>query len=241
MEMSLKSLDELELALGYNFRNRELLEHSLTHSSFSHEQNLGEVDDNERLEFLGDSVLGFLISDFLYQAHPDINEGELSKLKAYLVSSANLVHYSERLSVGDHLLLGKGEEKTGGRGKPALLVDAFEAVLAAIYIDGGLESVRDVVDRLFRRQIEDVDDSGERGSNPKSVLQEDLQSRSRPPVRYKVVEETGPDHQRLFTVEVMIDGESIASGRGSTKKAAEQAAAQKALKVLRNDRSTGES
>ena len=233
--MALKPPDELEHALGYDFRNRELLEHSLTHSSFAHEQNLGEVDDNERLEFLGDSVLGFLISNFLYKAHPNIKEGELSKLKAYLVSSANLVHYSERLSLGDYLRLGKGEEKTGGRGKPALLVDAFEAVLAAIYIDGGLESVRDVVDALFRHQIEDVDDSGERSSNFKSVLQEDLQSRSRSPARYKVVEETGPDHQRLFTVEVVIDGKSIASGRGLTKKAAEQAAAEEALEVLRRE------
>lgn len=236
----MKPLAELERALCYSFRNLDLLEHALTHSSFAHEQNVGEIKDNERLEFLGDSVLGFLISNFLYEAHPNINEGELSKLKSYLVSSANLIHYSKRLALGDYLRLGKGEEKTGGREKPALLVDTFEAVLAAIYIDGGLEAIQDIVYRLFKHQVENVNDTQGRVANFKSVLQESLQSQNEDPIRYKVVEESGPDHQRMFTVEVLTDGKPIASGRGVSKKAAEQAAAREALEILRNEESDRE-
>jgi ribonuclease-3 len=230
--MPLRPFDELEQALGYRFRDPALLEHALTHSSFAHETGLGDVADNERLEFLGDSVLGFLISDFLYQAHPNIKEGDLSKLKAFLVSSANLLHYSKELSLGAYLQLGRGEEKTGGREKPALLVDTLEALLAAIYLDGGLEALRELVHRLFKVQIEDADESGQQIANFKSTLQETLQSRSQPPVRYKLVEQSGPDHERLFTVEAVMDGESIASGQGGTKKGAEQAAARAALEVL---------
>jgi ribonuclease-3 len=233
--MPRKSLEELKHALGHRFKQPELLELALTHSSFAHEQNLEAVEDNERLEFLGDSVLGFLISGWLYQARPDLKEGELSRLKSFLVSAANLLQYGERLSLGDYLELGKGEEKTGGRQKQALLVDSFEAVLAAVYLDGGLDAVFEVVRRLFGDQIKEIEEGSDPVSNFKSALQEELQSHGRGVARYRVVEETGPDHEPLFTVDVLIDGDAVASGNGATKKAAEQAAAMRALEVLKDE------
>ena len=173
----MRTADELEQALGYKFNSSDLLDKALTHSSHAHEQNMGPGGDNERLEFLGDSILGFLISDFLYQARPNLNEGQLSKLKGFLVSSANLVKYAEQIQLGDYLHLGKGEEKTGGRRKQALQVDAFEAVIAAIYLDGGLEATRKVVLGFFLSQIEDVSETSERIADFKSALQEDLHAR----------------------------------------------------------------
>ena len=230
-----RPLEELEDTLGYRFERRQLLELALTHSSFAHEQDSGAVEDNERLEFLGDSVLGFLIGDCLYRVRPDLDEGELSRLKSFLVSAANLVHYGQRISLGEYLRLGKGEEKTGGRRKPALLVDSFEAVLAAIYLDGGLDVARETVRGLFSTQIDEIAAGGEGPvSNFKSILQETLQSDSRA-ARYRLVEETGPDHRRLFTVEVLIDGVPVASGSGTTRKAAEQASAMRALEAIRNE------
>ncbi len=229
----MRTIGDLEYALDYKFRSAELISQALTHSSHAHEQDLGRLEDNERLEFLGDAILGFLISDFLYQARPSLSEGQLSKLKGFLVSSANLVKYAEQLHLGDYLRLGKGEEKTGGRRKQALLVDAFEAVVAAIYLDGGPEAVRDVVLAFFRRQIEEVSETSERIADFKSALQEELQGRGRGAAQYEVVGEAGPDHQKLFTVAVAIDHEQVAEGKGLTKKAAEQAAAMEAIHLLR--------
>ena len=231
----MRTADELEQALGYKFNSSDLLDKAITHSSHAHEQNLGPGGDNERLEFLGDSILGFLISDFLYQARPNLNEGQLSKLKGFLVSSANLVKYAEQIQLGDYLHLGKGEEKTGGRRKQALQVDAFEAVIAAIYLDGGLEATRKVVLGFFLSQIEDVSETSERIVDFKSALQEDLHARGEGTVRYTVISETGPDHQKLFTVAVVVNGEALAQGVGLTKKAAEQAAAMETIEVLRRE------
>ncbi len=231
----MRTADELEQALGYKFNSSDLLDKALTHSSHAHEQNMGPGGDNERLEFLGDSILGFLISDFLYQARPNLNEGQLSKLKGFLVSSANLVKYAEQIQLGDYLHLGKGEEKTGGRRKQALQVDAFEAVIAAIYLDGGLEATRKVVLGFFLSQIEDVSETSERIADFKSALQEDLHARGEGTVRYTVISETGPDHQKLFTVAVVVNGETLAQGVGLTKKAAEQAAAMETIQVLRRE------
>src|SRR3989442_7878942 len=154
----MNSLHDLELKLGYTFKNRQLLSQALTHSSHANEKSAGE-GDNEQLEFLGDSVLGFLVSDFLFRAHPKLTEGQLSKLKGFFVSSANLVKYAERVHLGRYLQLGRGEEKTGGRTKQALLVDALEAVLGAIYLDGGIEEARRVMLRFFEPQIDDVEES----------------------------------------------------------------------------------
>jgi ribonuclease III len=224
----MSDLSELQHDLGYTFKNTQLLIQALTHSSHANEQNAG-VPDNEQLEFLGDSVLGFLVSDFLYRAHPQLTEGQLSKLKGFFVSSANLVKYAERVRLGGYLQLGKGEEKTGGRTKQALLVDALEAVLGAIYLDGGIEEARRVVLPFFEPQIEDVGDADRQLKDFKTELQEQLQAKHLGRAEYILASEAGPDHQKLFTVEVIIDGESAARGVGLTKKAAEQAAAQQAL------------
>src|SRR5437016_3468688 len=149
----MNALSDLELELGYTFRNTQLLAQAVTHSSHANE-NSGTERDNEQLEFLGDAVLGFLVSDFLFRAHPNLTEGQLSKLKGFFVSSANLVKYAERLHLGNYLQLGKGEEKTGGRTKQALLVDGLEAIIGAIYLDGGIEEARRVILNFFEPQIE---------------------------------------------------------------------------------------
>ena len=230
--LEMKSVDELERDLDYRFQEPELLLRALTHTSYAYEQGMGAQDSNERLEFLGDAILGFLISDFLCRAQPNLNEGHLSKLKGFLVSAANLVGYAEQVRLGEYLRLGKGEEKTGGRRKQALLVDAFEAVIAAVYLDGGIEGTREVVLAFFRRQIAEITESAEPVSDFKSTLQETLQAGGQDVARYRLADETGPDHQKLFTVEVVIGGEVAARGRGLTKKAAEQAAAMSALEHL---------
>src|SRR5688572_9239519 len=221
----MRAFEELERELGYTFSDPALLKKALTHSSHAHE-NTGE--DNEQLEFLGDAILGFLVSDFLFRAHPELTEGQLSKLKGFFVSSANLVKYAERLGLGEFLHLGRGEEKSGGRSKQALLVDAFEAILAAIYIDGGLEPVRKLAGDLFQQQIAEIGETSQQIADFKTALQEILaQNGAR--AQYVVTGETGPDHQKLFTVEIFVSDQSLARGIGLTKKAAEQAAARQAL------------
>ncbi|PYS35998.1 MAG: ribonuclease III [Acidobacteria bacterium] len=224
-------MHDLESALGYSFTNTLLLTQSLTHSSHANEKSTGERD-NEQLEFLGDSVLGFLVSDYLFRAHPNLTEGQLSRLKGFFVSSANLVKYAERVHLGSYLQLGKGEEKTGGRMKQALLVDGLEAVLGAIYLDGGMDEARRVMLRFLEPQMEDVGGSERQLTDFKTELQEQLQSGHLGRAEYIIASEQGPDHQKLFTVEVMIEGESVARGVGLTKKAAEQAAARHALERL---------
>ena len=224
----MNGLEDLEFELGYKFRDEQLLSKALTHSSHANERSTGQ-GDNEQLEFLGDSVLGFLVADFLFRAHPGLTEGQLSKLKGFFVSSANLVKYAEQVHLGTYLQLGKGEEKTGGRTKQALLVDAFEAILGGIYLDGGIEEARRVMLRFFEPQIDDVEESERQLTDFKTALQEQLQARHLGRADYNVTSETGPDHQKLFMVEVVVDGESIARGMGLTKKAAEQAAARAAL------------
>src|SRR6266700_5055339 len=196
----MNALEDLEFEIAYKFKDIQLLRQALTHSSHANERSTGE-GDNEQLEFLGDSVLGFLVSDFLFRAHPKLTEGQLSKLKGFFVSSANLVKYAERVHLGSYLQLGKGEEKTGGRTKQALLVDAFEAILGAIYLDGGIEEVRRVIRNFFEPQIEEVGDSDRQLQDFKTALQEELQAQHRGRAEYGVTSEDGPDHQKLFTVE----------------------------------------
>src|SRR5437763_13713172 len=198
----MKPLADLEFELAYQFKNADLLQQALTHSSHANEKNSGP-GDNEQLEFLGDAVLGFLVSDFLFRAHPRLTEGQLSKLKGFFVSSANLVKYSERIHLGDYLQLGKGEEKTGGRTKQALLVDALEAIIGAIYLDGGIEEARRVILNFCEPQIEDVDDSDRQLQDFKTALQEELQAQHRGRADYIVTSEDGPAHQKLFSVEVV--------------------------------------
>jgi ribonuclease-3 len=231
--MAADGLSELEAVLGYAFRDPRRLLQALTHSSRIPERTADDPPgDNEKLEFLGDAVLELLVSEELVQTFPDWGEGQLSKSRAGLVNAASLSAASVRLGLGNHLLLGRGEEKTGGRMKPALLADAYEAVVAAIYLDGGLDAARGFV----LRSLVDGAISAEAGTlgrpDHKSALQELLQSRGVAPGTYHIVEEMGPDHEKTFRVEVRISGEITASGTGRTKKEAEQAAAVAALRQL---------
>jgi len=225
------SWKDLENAIGYHFRNPDWLRQALTHRSHAEEAPAAGGDlDNEQMEFLGDAILGFVISASLVDRFPDYDEGRLSKLKAHLVSAAHLHPVAERLEIGRFLLLGKGEELSGGRSKKALLVDTLEALVAAIYRDGGMAEAH----RFVRLWIMDsVNWAQPPAVDFKSELQELLQERRASPPRYHVVREQGPEHQKLFTIELKIGGEQVAQAEGSSKKAAEQAAAQIALSRLR--------
>ena len=225
------TLHELQATLEYCFRDTTLLQRALTHSSHAHEQRTGE--DNEQLEFLGDAVLGFVVSDSLCRQYPTFSEGELSRLKGFFVSSANLVRYAEQLDLGRYLHLGKGEEKTGGRRKQALLVDALEAILGAVYLDSGLEAPRIIIERLVGPQIAEIGQPSGQFTDFKTALQELVQSRTLGVCRYTLAAEAGPAHQKLFTIEVVVGGDIIGRGIGLTKRAAEQAAAKQAFEDLK--------
>jgi ribonuclease-3 len=226
--------DALQQAIGYRFRDRGLLEHAMTHTSRANEDISGGVHDNESMEFLGDAVVGFVIADVLFREFPEFDEGEKSKTKAALVSTTTLARQAERLNLGEHLLLGRGEEKTGGRRKQALLADGYEALIAAIYLDGGIEHVRAFIVREFATLLSDVQQHGIAGSQDyKSALQELLQARDLPLPEYRLVGTMGPDHRKLFQVEVVVNGEALAEATGPSKKEAEQDAARAALDKLR--------
>jgi ribonuclease III len=225
--------ESLQQAIGYRFRDRGLVEHAMTHTSRANEDVSGGVVDNESLEFLGDAVLGFVIADLLFRECPGWNEGQKSKTKAALVSTAMLARQAERLNLGEHMLLGRGEEKTGGRRKQALLADSYEALIAAIYLDGGVEHARAFIAREFGALIGEARDSGGAGGQDyKSALQELLQSRDDPLPEYRLVGTIGPDHDKKFHVEVAVRGESIGEAIGPSKKEAEQEAARAALQTL---------
>ncbi len=246
--MKEREITALEAALGHQFRRREVIEQAVTHSSQAREQeaqageNKHQVSDNEQLEFLGDAVLSLVTSEELFQSFPHFREGELSKLRAHLVSERHLIRVAQRLELGHYLRLGRGEEKSGGRGKTALLVDALEAILAAIYLDGGLEAAREFILReILSPELERMERQG--GTLPvtdfKSALQETLQGLGMPQPSYLLVEEAGPEHSKTFTVEVRLgvrDGQIgrdfVGRAQGSTKKAAEQDAAQQLLAYL---------
>lgn len=226
---------ELESRLGYAFRDRGLLERALTHRSHAHEDGAGGVSDNESLEFLGDAVLGLVIADRLHHDFPDDDEGRKSKAKALLVSEPSLAGLGSALGLGDHLRLGRGEEKSGGRRKRSLIADAFEAVTAAVYLDGGLPAARAFVEQQFRPAL-DALRSGRLAAgladDHKSTLQEWLQARGRPLPEYDVAATRGPDHDKVFTVVVRVDGEAAAEAEGRSRKEAEQRAAARALQAL---------
>jgi ribonuclease-3 len=231
--------EPLERAIGYRFRDRGLLEHALTHSSRVHEDASGGVIDNESLEFLGDSVLGFVIADMLFRQFPSHNEGQKSKLKASIVSATSLARLGERINLGEHLILGRGEEKTGGRRKQALIADCYEALIAAIYLDGGIEPAREFIERQFAPLIEEAKRTGARAAfteDYKSALQEWLQSHDRGLPAYRLVAEIGPPHRKRFDVEVLVQGEPLARAEGRSKKEAAQAAARAALDLLSQSR-----
>jgi len=227
------SWKDLEDAIGYRFRNPEWLLQALTHRSHTEETPVpgGELA-NEQMEFLGDAILGFLVSEALVDRFPAEREGRLSKLKAHLVSAAHLHGVAGELQIGRYLLLGKGEEQSGGRSKRALLVDTLEALVAALYRDGGMGPARQFVHQWV---LKAVDWQQPPEVDFKSQLQEWLQERRGFPPRYRVVKERGPEHEKVFTVGLEIGGEPIAQAEGSSKKAAEQSAAQIALSRLREN------
>jgi ribonuclease-3 len=224
--------EALQEATGYRFRDRGILEHALTHRSRANEDVTGGVADNESLEFLGDAVLGFVVAELLFTRFPDRDEGQKSKIKAALVSTPALARQAGRLGLGEHLLLGRGEEKTGGRRKRALLADGYEALIAAIYLDGGMEAARAFVLREVEPLLDAVAGAITIGDDHKSALQEILQGRGDPLPEYVVTAEEGPAHRRLFTVEVRARGVVLAEAEGRTKKEAEREAARKALEAL---------
>jgi ribonuclease-3 len=231
-----EEFETLQTAIAYRFRDRGLLEHAMTHTSRANEDVSGGVADNESLEFLGDAVLGFVVADLLFREFPDCDEGEKSKMKAMLVSTATLARVAERLGLGDHLLLGRGEEKTGGRRKQALLADGCEALIAAMYLDGGIEQARAFIVRELDGFIDDLRRDGVSAQDYKSTLQELVQGRNRPLPEYRVIGAVGPDHQKLFDVEVLVAGEPLARATGPSKKEAEQEAARMALIQLAAER-----
>lgn len=226
--------DELQSRIDYRFRDRGLLEHALTHRSRAAEDATGGVADNESLEFLGDAVLGLVVAHALHERFPGYNEGQKSKIKAQVVSTQSLAQHAEQLGLGEHLILGRGEEKTGGRFKQALLADAYEALIAAIYLDGGLEEAA----RFLHRELQEALDRGATQNfvsrDYKSALQERLQALGRPLPEYRVSGEAGPDHRKVFSVEVVVGGEVLGAASGNAKKEAEQEAARLALARLDN-------
>jgi ribonuclease-3 len=223
--------DQFQSTIGYSFRDPQFLLEALTHSSFAQES-ADRPRDNEQMEFLGDAVLTFVVSVMLADAFPDWQEGKLTRARAHLVAAPHLYLVASRLNLGQYLRLGRGEEKTGGREKPALLVNALEAAVAALFRDGGLDAARDFIARFI--VPEDLGAAaGELFSiDYKSALQEHLQAEGAAPAEYRVVEESGPEHQKTFTVEALAGDNLIARGRGASKKTAEQEAAHSILEKL---------
>jgi ribonuclease-3 len=225
-------LEELEEFIAYRFRDRELLMRALTHSSFANEQE-DYTRDNERLEFLGDAVLGLAVSDVLFNANSG-DEGALTRAKSHLVSARYIGRLAKRMQMGEFLLLGHGEEKDGGRSKKSILANVFEAVIAAVYLDGGMEAAQRFVVRAYGDELEKIDKDGLLRNDYKSFLQELIQGRELPAPVYTLVESSGPDHSKSFAVEVRIgeSGPAIAGGSGRSKKIAEQEAARAALALI---------
>ena len=221
-------LPDFERRIGYTFKRRDLLTRAITHKSYSHEARHENVRHNETFEFLGDSVLGFVIGDMLFRHFPELDEGALSKMKAYLVSATSLAEKGRRLGMGDVILLGVGEEKTGGRRKDSLLANLFEAMLAAIYLDGGIDAARQVIEQAFVADINSIDQQDLLFQDYKTALQELAQGRGLPLPEYNVIDEVGPDHDKTFVVEVKV-GSLTTRGEGSSKKEAQQEAAKRAL------------
>ena len=221
---------ELEQALGYTFRNRSLLENALRHSSYANENRKEHLSSNERLEFLGDSILGFVVAEYLYRTYPDHPEGDLTRMRAELVCEGSLAEVAARLNLGNYLMLGHGEEHGGGRSRASINADAVESVLAAVYLDGGYEPAKSLIYRLIL--------NGEKAHAPvnsdyKTMLQELVQREKNQVLKYCLVSETGPDHNKEFRVIVLLNDRIIGEGRGRSKKRAEQAAAAQGIEALK--------
>lgn len=225
----LSDLNQLENGLGYAFTDRSLLKNALTHSSYANENRDRGIRDNERLEFLGDAILGFVVAEYLYRNFPGHPEGELTRVRADLVCETNLARQAATIRLGEFLLLGHGEEQGGGRKRASIVSDAMESVIAAAYMDGGFSAAKGIIDRLILR---DVSMTKPHNFDYKTVLQELVQRKKDQMLQYELTGECGPDHDKQFTVEVRLNGSAVGSGTGSSKKRAEQAAAENAIERL---------
>ena len=224
------TVELLEERIGYSFRNKELILQALTHSSYANERKINKTGDYERIEFLGDAVLELLSSDFLYRTHPDMPEGVLTKTRASMVCEPSLAFCARDLELGEFIRLGKGEELTGGRSRESIIADVMEAVLGAIYLDGGIGEAKRFVDRFILSDLEDK----QLFSDSKSALQELAQGQMKEEVSYRLLGESGPEHDKVFEVEVLLGDRVAGHGTGRTKKSAEQQAAYEALLGLRD-------
>ena len=227
-----KNLAALEQKISYHFQNRKLLVQALTHSSYANEKKLGKLGCNERLEFFGDAVLELISSDFLYHRFPGIPEGELTKKRASMVCEPSLAFCAREFGLPQYLLLGKGEDMTGGRNRDSIVSDATEALLGAIYLDGGFASAKEFVLSFILNDIEHK----QLFFDSKTILQEIVQEKGSQPIEYRLIKEEGPDHNKSFTVEAIVSGRTQGQGTGHTKKAAEQAAAYEAIRNMKQER-----
>lgn len=222
-------MTELEKIIGYEFKNKELLENALTHSSFANEKGDKTVC-NERLEFLGDSVLSLVVSTFIYSNFPEYPEGSLTKLRASLVCEKALFAFAKEINLGEHIILSRGEKRGGGANRPSIVSDAFEALIAAIYLDGGYEVAKAFVMKFVEPQTKHIKTLPVK--DYKTTLQEIVQKNPGERIEYKLVGESGPDHNKHFVVEVMLNSNCIGKGGGRSKKEAEQQAAREALELM---------
>ncbi len=224
---------ELETAIGYRFRNITLLQNALTHSSYANERWHNSLMSNERLEFLGDSILGMLVADYLYRSFPDRPEGELTRMRADMVCERSLAQIAVQIGLGTHLLLGKGEELGGGRNRDSILADAVESVIAACCLDGGLEAAKGFIERFVLTRVPKTRLAN---ADYKTALQELVQQKRNQSIVYTLVGESGPDHDKVFQVELTLNGRILGKGTGGSKKRAEQDAARVALEALQSEK-----
>ena len=222
-------IKDLEIAIGYRFRNITLLQNALAHSSYANERWHDSLKSNERLEFLGDSILGMVVAEHLYRNYPDRPEGELTRMRADMVCENALAAIAGRIGLGEHLLVGHGEEQTGGRTRNSILADAVESVIAACFLDGGMDAARGFIDRFV---LTDVPVCKLRNADYKTALQELVQQKKNQQLTYKLTGESGPDHDKHFEVAVLLNGSTVGTGTGSSKKRAEQDAARAAMEHL---------
>ena len=222
-------IKDLEAAIGYRFKNITLLQNALTHSSYANERWHNSLKSNERLEFLGDSILGMVVAEYLYKTFPDRPEGELTRMRADMVCEKTLAAVAARIELGRHLMLGNGEEQSGGRSRESILADAVESVIAASFLDGGMEAARKLIEKFI---LVEVPVKKLNNADYKTALQELVQQKKNQTLSYRLVGESGPDHDKRFDVEVSLNGCVIGIGSGSSKKRAEQMAAQDALEKL---------